>query len=141
MSDTERVTAHCKCSILDTYTKWIIPEEKRTFSCTKCDFESLKHNCTSKLFTGFQPPPTDWINANGFLPAPWRATESCAIPGSIRWEGLSQLRAEALAKRSCLLVKLGYILMFILPSELWNLLHMIFNKKYHNTKQKNARVP
>lgn len=99
-------------------------------------FESLKHNCTSKLFTHFQPPLADWINACGFLPArnshnnqlQGGATESWAFTGSIRWDWHTAHSTGTCKGSCCSLVKLHFTLMFFVLSELWNLLRMILTR-------------
>lgn len=94
-------------------------------------FESSKYNCTSKFFICFQPPLSDWINAYGFLPARNshnNQLQEGSATGSIRWDWHTAQSTGTCRRSCCSLVKLDFILMLILPSELWTLLHMILTR-------------
>lgn len=93
MSDPEGVTEYYECSILDTYSKWIILEERRTFSCRSVIWKLKTQLHLQTLHT--LSASTGWLNKCVWISASQNshnnqlqggATESWASTGSIRWD-------------------------------------------------------
>lgn len=147
MSDPEAVTEYYECSILDTYPKWIILEERRTFSCrsviwklkTQLHFQTL-HTLSAS---------TGWLNKCMWISASQEQSQQPA-PRRCHWElsihrehqvGLTHSSQHRHMQRILLFTcETGFYLdayctIWTLKSSTYD-----FNEKYCDTNQKKAHV-